>query len=374
VFAATACGLAPLDLAGKRCATDVDCAGDERLLCRAGVCVADVDAGEGEGDAGEGEGEGDVGEGEGDVGEGEGEGEGDVGEGEGDVGEGEGDVGEGEGDVGEGEGEGQGGEGEGEPPPPDGDRDGVADVDDDCVNVANPDQADEDDDGFGDACDNCPDRRNADQADLGEVNEGLVPDGVGDVCDPNPTVDGDVLLHFEGFNAPLSSAWTTVQGSWTVSRGKLGSPSPSALLRFDAFDMTATPWSVDALFELKSRPTTRTHLAVGSQGTRPEFFMCAMRLEQAPADPTATFGGTVELLGIDGNGAVQNAAPNPPTVQGAQVGGLTGGRQFLDGNLVGCAGRTADLAPDNAAGRPMLWMQNDIAFVHAFSLYWRPGG
>jgi hypothetical protein len=70
------------------------------------------------------------------------------------------------------------------------DGDGVADVDDNCDDVANPDQADTDQDGIGDACDlpdadgdgvpddqdNCDDVSNPDQADADQ-------DGVGDACD-----------------------------------------------------------------------------------------------------------------------------------------------------------------------------------------------
>lgn len=86
------------------------------------------------------------------------------------------------------------------------DGDGVADVDDNCPAVINPDQADRDGDGFGDvcdfcfdvptetnvdvdgdmlgdSCDNCPDAFNPDQAD----GDG---DGLGDACDACPDVGG----------------------------------------------------------------------------------------------------------------------------------------------------------------------------------------
>ncbi len=76
------------------------------------------------------------------------------------------------------------------------DGDGVRDAFDNCVLVANPDQADADDDGNGDACDadddndgvpdvadNCPVTANPDQADLDD-------DGIGDACDGDGDGDG----------------------------------------------------------------------------------------------------------------------------------------------------------------------------------------
>ena len=75
--------------------------------------------------------------------------------------------------------------------PNDRDWDGVDDENDNCPDVANPEQADGDGDGVGDVCDNCPERWNADQAD----SDG---DGFGDECDclcPGDTnEDGQVDL------------------------------------------------------------------------------------------------------------------------------------------------------------------------------------
>lgn len=63
------------------------------------------------------------------------------------------------------------------------DNDGIDDSLDNCVNVANNNQADIDNDGVGDLCDNCPNDANTTQLDT----DG---DGMGDVCDttnPQPT-------------------------------------------------------------------------------------------------------------------------------------------------------------------------------------------
>ena len=71
----------------------------------------------------------------------------------------------------------------------DDDEDGVINIDDNCPNAYNPNQADSDGDSWGDPCDNCRDRANADQADANG-------DMVGDVCeeggyDPTRDSDGD---------------------------------------------------------------------------------------------------------------------------------------------------------------------------------------
>ena len=62
-------------------------------------------------------------------------------------------------------------------PPPDADADGVPDLVDDCVDVADAAQADGDADGIGDACDDCVAARNTLQDDADA-------DGLGDACDP----------------------------------------------------------------------------------------------------------------------------------------------------------------------------------------------
>ncbi len=70
------------------------------------------------------------------------------------------------------------------PNPPDADKDGILDGDDNCPQVANQDQKDDDNDGVGNLCDNCV-LQNPDQKDT----DG---DGLGDACDP--AVCGDEEL------------------------------------------------------------------------------------------------------------------------------------------------------------------------------------
>ncbi len=59
---------------------------------------------------------------------------------------------------------------------PDGDADGVCDLDDNCPLTANPLQEDSDVDSVGDVCDNCPDTANTTQTNSDA-------DGIGDACD-----------------------------------------------------------------------------------------------------------------------------------------------------------------------------------------------
>jgi len=105
-------------------------------------------------------------------------------------------------------------------PKQDRDRDGVADEQDNCPDIANDDQHDEDRDGRGDRCDNCPHKENPDQADVLEVNSGKTADGVGDECDPYPSLESDRLVFFDGFNKGTTD-WLEQRGIWAYEGDRL---------------------------------------------------------------------------------------------------------------------------------------------------------
>ena len=82
-------------------------------------------------------------------------------------------------------------------PAPDIDGDGVVNVDDNCVTVANPSQADADGDGAGDACDATPRGADLDADGVGSLDDNCPAaanplqadtdaDGAGDACDATP--------------------------------------------------------------------------------------------------------------------------------------------------------------------------------------------
>lgn len=71
---------------------------------------------------------------------------------------------------------------------------------------------DEDGDGLGDDCDPCPIARPPAQAET----DG---DGVDTPCDPDPTMAGNKITLFEGFNGTIPATWRN-EGAWQVRGGE----------------------------------------------------------------------------------------------------------------------------------------------------------
>ena len=99
------------------------------------------------------------------------------------------------------------------------------DADPCSLHPGDPGFHDEDGDGFEDRCDMCPGVPNPDQADTLEA----IPDGVGDACDPSPSVTGDRLALFITFEEPNAfDDWSVVTGNWAVANGSLVHADPDA--------------------------------------------------------------------------------------------------------------------------------------------------
>lgn len=107
------------------------------------------------------------------------------------------------------------GPGDGGPDGPanDVDNDGVLNMDDNCPNDANTNQANEDGDPFGDVCDPCPPFANPSDNNDGDT------DGVGDACDPDPTITGNRIVVFQGFKDTTAPSGATVlpATAWTFN-------------------------------------------------------------------------------------------------------------------------------------------------------------
>ena len=136
------------------------------------------------------------------------------------------------------------------PPPPDLDGDGAEDLVDNCLGVANPDQADEDKDGFGDACDLCFAQKTASNHDEDADARGddcdLCPiepdfqmdgdgDGVGNTCDNDFATQNHRLL-FDPFLA-LGPHWQQ-SGTWSLLGDAVAATTPDAVLQAPSIVLT----------------------------------------------------------------------------------------------------------------------------------------
>jgi sugar lactone lactonase YvrE len=158
---------------------------------------------------------------------------------------------------------------------PDTDGDGVANRDDNCPTVANPDQADQDHDGRGDACDNCPSVANADQADRNN-------DGAGDACQTDVALlavrqeEGVFVAVRLGLTDPLGLPLTGVVSV------EPGPPAPMAR-RAPALHvaLVSVPWT--------GRPPRRIDLGALAQDADYRLEVSATNGTTIPFTASATF-------------------------------------------------------------------------------------
>lgn len=94
--------------------------------------------------------------------------------------------------------------------PGDKDGDGFLDDNDNCPDVANPDQHDEDGDRVGDACDKCPQIANESATDT----DG---DGIPDACDPDDTKQNTLVAFIPFTGTALPAGWAEVGDQNTYS-------------------------------------------------------------------------------------------------------------------------------------------------------------
>lgn len=142
---------------------------------------------------------------------------------------------------------------------------------------------DEDGDGLGDDCDACPVAPPPERADSDA-------DKVDSPCDPDPTLDGNEITVFEGFNAALSADWRKEGGTWEVRGGEAV--------------FTATDPNAAAILTVPLRLSSR-HLAV----------QASYRVNRVDAAASQSFAG---LTSIDRRPAGTTAV----TCSGSRIGGM----------------------------------------------------
>ena len=180
--------------------------------------------------------------------------------------------------------------------PNDLDRDGIADDEDNCLGLSNPDQADADGDGFGDACDdfpndntehedsdgdgigdnsdNCLETENADQVDTDN-------DGLGNACDECPDIaTGNHSAPYSNYdlqntcssNHPPEETVVTVDCSVTAIKTKLKSNGQFDYETFWCQDRQSSTYAGIYVFSRSEEGSVALGNDVQVQGTYQEYY------------------------------------------------------------------------------------------------------
>jgi len=230
----------------------------------------------------------------------------------------------------------------------DDDDDGIADLADNCPARGNPDQANEDSDlDGGDVCDPCPH--------LAAIQIDTDGDGIGNDCDPRPTLSGDQLVQFEGFNEPGAppTGWTTLAngGTWTVSGGALrvtAGDNPAELVHTFANPGDHTIDARATILQQGSGIVTAAVLADVTTGPL-HYYLCATRTDQGEAelwrysDPNWTDFGAA---GGGGGTELRLLLRSAPALQTCRINTaeLTTGSAPSGGNRIGVRARNMAVA------------------------------
>jgi len=139
----------------------------------------------------------------------------------------------------------------------DGDAPAVADAGRDSGCIGSMPSHDEDGDGVLDGCDNCPSVPNADQTDQREIAAGLAADGVGDACDPRPSLAGDAIALFDSFvSVQIGTDWSVYAGTWQSRADTLVETATSDSPQIDRITFpNATDYLVETRFTLDALPS-----------------------------------------------------------------------------------------------------------------------
>jgi hypothetical protein len=139
----------------------------------------------------------------------------------------------------------------------DSDAPAVADAGQDSGCIGSMPSHDEDGDGVLDGCDNCPSVPNADQTDQREIAAGLAADGVGDACDPRPSLAGDAIVLFDSFvSVQIGTEWSVYSGTWQSKTDTLVETATSDSQQIDRITFpSATDYLVETRFTLDALPT-----------------------------------------------------------------------------------------------------------------------